>query len=102
MNVRNKFDWDKIGPPEDFQTDLSTQELLTQIKEEVNSSVTDSTSDYNLLSVPQIFKKYEKKETVRIRISKQLYLKLLEIQKQANSSLSISQFLDILFSKIFK
>lgn len=102
MGGKNNIDWQAIGPPGEFQTDLSTQELLTQINEEIKPELSISDIDPHLLSIPQIFKKYPKKETVRIRISKDLYNKISAIQKQTNSRLSFSEFLDILFSQIFK
>lgn len=101
MGVKNKIDWDKIGPPEDIQTDLSTQELLAHLDNKEGDNP-ESTIQPILSNPFSVFQKYEKKATVRIRISRELYDKLKAAQKQTNSRLSISEFLDILFSKILK
>lgn len=89
--MSEKVDWMNLSPEDLGGFDKDTEAILSHVtppKEEVNS-------------VSQILRNYST-ETVRIRISKSVYNRILQAKKINNSRLSVPAFIELAIDKLLK
>lgn len=91
--MSEKVDWMNLSPENLGGFDKDTEAIL--------SHVTPPKEDIQANSVSQILRNYST-ETVRIRISKSVYNRILQAKKINNSRLSVPAFIELAIDKLLK
>lgn len=102
MSKKN-IDWESIEPPNDTQTEFSTDQLIHHITKEHTSETLPSAFQTEISStkISEIFNR-RNQDCVRIPIHRSIYNRVLQAKRIYKSRISVPEFIEIILLELLK